>query len=95
MLPSVAQLAKAAEGLFIFEDLQNIGSDYDKTLMAWHENFNDNWNEIKDKYGERFYRMWNYFLLSSARSFRARSTNQLWQIVMSETGVLGGYLPFR
>jgi len=95
MLPSIAQLAKAVEGIFIIEDLHNFGSDYDKTLMVWHENFNRSWNEIKDQYDERFYRMWSYFLLSSAGAFRARSTNQLWQIVLSKKGVLGGYIPFR
>ena len=95
MLPSIAQLAKAVEGLFIIEDLHNFGADYDKTLMEWHKNFNNNWNEIQDKYGERFFRMWNYFLLSSAGAFRARNTNQLWQIVLSKTGVPGGYLPVR
>jgi hypothetical protein len=44
---------------------------------------------------ERFYRMWSYFLLSSAGGFRARNTNQLWQIVLSKKGVPGGYITFR
>ena len=95
MLPSIAQLAKAAEGLFLIEDLHNFGADYDKTLMAWYENFKNSWAEIKDQYDERFYRMWSYFLLSSAGGFRARNTNQLWQIVLSKKGVSGGYLSFR
>ena len=95
MLPSIAQLATAIEGLFIIEDLHNFGADYDKTLMAWYENFKDSWTEIKDQYGERFYRMWTYFLLSSAGGFRARNTNQLWQIVLSKKGVPGGYITFR
>ncbi len=94
MLPSIAQLAKAVEGLFVIEDLHNIGADYDKTLMAWFENFNNNWDKLKEKYGERFYRMWKYFLLSSAGSFRARH-NQLWQIVLSPEGVPGGYVSVR
>lgn len=34
MLPSIAQLAKAMEGLFIVEDWHNFGPDYDPTLMA-------------------------------------------------------------
>jgi cyclopropane-fatty-acyl-phospholipid synthase len=34
--------------------------------------------------------MWNYYLLVSAGTFRARK-NQLWQIVWSPRGVLGGY----
>jgi len=84
-LPSIAQLAKAMEGLFIVEDWHNFGPDYDTTLMAWHANFEAAWPELKDKYGERFYRMWRYYLLSSAGGFRARQT-QLWQIVMTRLG---------
>ena len=95
MLPSIKQLAKATEGLFIIEDLHSFGADYDKTLMAWYENFKTNWNKIKDKYSERFYRMWKYFLLSSAGAFRARNTNQLWQIVLSKNGIDGGYRALR
>ena len=32
MLPSIAQIAKAMEGLFVMEDWHNFGPDYDKTL---------------------------------------------------------------
>lgn len=95
MLPSIAQLAKSVENLFVIEDLHNFGADYDKTLMAWFNNFNSNWDNIKNKYSERFYRMWKYFLLSSAGAFRARNKNQLWQIVLSKNGVPGGYISIR
>jgi cyclopropane-fatty-acyl-phospholipid synthase len=95
MLPSIAQLSKAVEGLFIIEDLHNFGADYDKTLMAWFKNFNDNWEHLKNKYSERFYRMWKYFLLSSAGAFRARNKNQLWQLVLSKNGVPDGYISVR
>ncbi len=95
MLPSIAQLGKAIEGLFIVEDLHNFGADYDKTLMAWYNNFINHWDSIKDKYGNRFFKMWKYFLLSSAGAFRARKKNQLWQILLSKNGVLGGYNSFR
>ena len=95
MLPSIAQLAQAVEGVFVIEDLHNFGADYDETLMAWYNNFNDNWNVIKNKYNERFYKMWKYFLLSSAGAFRARSKNQLWQIILSKNGILNGYNSIR
>ncbi len=90
MLPSVAQIGKAIEGLFVVEDWHNFGADYDKTLMAWHQNFEKNWDSIKSNYDQRFYRMWRYYLLSCAGSFRARK-NQLWQIVLSKKGIPGGY----
>lgn len=95
MLPSISQLGKAIEGLFVMEDWHNIGADYDKTLMCWYNNFITNWDYLKNKYNERFFRMWKYFLLSSAGAFRARNKNQLWQIVLSKNGVLGGYNPIR
>lgn len=85
MLPSIAQLGAAMEGLFVMEDWHNIGPHYDKTLMAWHANFERAWPELKEKYGDRFYRMWRYYLLSSAGGFRSRTT-QLWQVVMTRPG---------
>jgi len=94
MLPSLAQISKASEELFVMEDIHSFGTDYDKTLMAWHENFEEHWPELKDKYDERFYRMWRYYLLVCAGSFRARK-NQLWQIVLSKNGVVSGYKSFR
>ncbi len=85
MIPSLSQIAKAAEGLFVIEDLHNFGPDYDKTLMAWYARFIKAWPQLKELYGQRFYRMWTYFLLSSAGGFRSRF-NQLWQIVMTKPG---------
>ena len=90
MIPSIKQLATSFEGLFVVEDWQNYGADYDRTLMAWFKNFDENWNKIKHIYDERFYRMWKYYLLASAGSFRARK-NQLWQIVLSKKGLKGGW----
>jgi cyclopropane-fatty-acyl-phospholipid synthase len=85
MLPSIAQLGKAMENLFVVEDWHNIGPHYDPTLMAWHANFEAAWPELKKAYDERFYRMWRFYLLSSAGGFRARA-HQLWQVVMSRPG---------
>jgi len=85
LVPSMAQLARAMEGLFLAEDWHNFGPDYDKTLMAWHENFERAWPELQQRYDDRFYRMWRYYLLSSAGGFRARA-NQLWQVVMTRPG---------
>jgi cyclopropane-fatty-acyl-phospholipid synthase len=89
-LPSIGQMGDAMDGLFIAEDLHNFGSDYDKTLMAWHENFEAAWPQFSARLGERFYRMWRYYLLSCAGAFRARDI-QLWQWVLSREGVQGGY----
>jgi cyclopropane-fatty-acyl-phospholipid synthase len=85
MLPSVCQLSKSMEQLFVIEDLHNIGPDYDKTLLAWNENFENAWPELKNQYDQRFYRMWRYYLLSSAGGFRSRDI-QLYQFVMTKPG---------
>ncbi|MBI4448791.1 cyclopropane fatty acyl phospholipid synthase [Candidatus Woesearchaeota archaeon] len=90
MLPSVRQIADSSEGLFVLEDWHNFSVDYDTTLLQWHKNFVNAWGEIKHAYNKRFYRMWTYYLLSFAGSFRARK-NQLWQVVLSKDGVEGGY----
>jgi len=90
VLPSARDIAGAAEGLFVLEDWHGFGPDYDRTLMQWYRNFLDGWNELKSRYDERFRRMWTYYLLSCAGSFRARR-NQVWQVVLSSAGVVGGY----
>ncbi len=94
MLPSIAQIGKAVEEIFVMEDWHNFGADYDKTLMAWFANFDKHWGVLKQNYSDRFYRMWKYYLLSLAGGFRARE-NQLWQIVFSKKGVPGGYRSIR
>ena len=94
MLPSIKQLSQSMESLFVMEDWHNFSADYDKTLMAWYGNLEKNWDKLESKYDERFHRMWKYYLLSCAGSFRARS-NQLWQIVLSKNGVIGGYQSTR
>ena len=94
VIPSVAQIGKAMEELFVLEDWHNFGPDYDKTLMAWFKNFDTAWPTLRATYGDRFYRMWKYYLLSCAGVFRARESN-LWQIVLSKNGVPGGYTSVR
>ena len=94
VIPSMAQLSKAAEGLFVIEDVHNFGKYYDDTLMAWYTNFKKSWSEIEKNYPPYFYRMWEYYLLSSAASFRTRQC-QLWQLVLSKNGVPGGYESIR
>ncbi len=88
MLPSLAQLARAAEGVFIVKDIKNIGPNYDPTLLAWEENFRRAWPRFADRYGERFRRMWRFYLLSSAGAFRARSL-QVFSILFSKEDTAG------
>lgn len=89
-LPSIGQIGDACDNLFVVEDLHNFGADYDHTLMAWHANFERAWSRFQERLGERFHRMWRYYLLTCAGAFRARDL-QLWQWVLSKDGVAGGY----
>lgn len=94
VLPTIKQIGAAIEGLFVMEDWHNFGADYHKTLMAWFKNFDTQWEQLKPHYGKRFYRMWKYYLHSFAGSSQARS-NQIWQIVLSKKGILGGFTSIR
>ena len=94
MLPSAKQITTASEGLHVMEDWHAFGNDYCKTLKAWHTNFEHHWPDLKQAYDERFYRMWRYYLLSAAGSFRARNV-QLWQILFSNNGITGDFYVSR
>ncbi len=89
-LPTIARIGRACERRLVVEDLHNFGADYDRTLMAWHANVEAAWPRFEARLGERFHRMWRYYLLSCAGAFRARDI-QLWQWVLSKRGVPGGY----
>ncbi len=83
VVPSLGQISSASERDWVIEDVQNFGPYYDRTLMAWHRNLTEAWEDLP-AYDERFRRTWEYYLLSSAGSFRARAL-QLWQIVFTRS----------
>ena len=85
MLPSMEQVDAATRNLFKQLDFHNFGPYYDKTLMAWYKNFQRNRHVAKKLYGERFCRMWDYYLLCCAGSFRC-GDNQLFQFVFIKEG---------
>jgi len=84
MIPTVKQLSVAAQGIFFLEDWHNFGLDYHITTKAWFNNFDKNWPKLKNKYDERFYRMWKYYLLACSGGFKSKNMH-LWQIVFSKT----------
>lgn len=87
-LPSIRHIAEAHEPHFVMEDWHNFGQDYDTTLMAWHQRFLAAWPQLAENYGERFKRMFVYYLNACAGAFRARDI-QLWQVVFTH-GIEGG-----
>ncbi len=93
VLPSLSRLTKAAEGLFLVEDVLNFGPHYDPTLMAWEENFRRAWPRFAKCFDEGFQRMWRFYLRSCAGAFRARSL-QVYSILFSREGsALSDQLP--
>ena len=89
-LPSIAQIGRAIDGLFVLEDVQNIGTDYDRTLMEWHARFERAWPDLEDRYGGlldgRFKRMFEFYLLMSAGFARSRR-GHVWQMVLTPPGL--------
>lgn len=74
--PSRNQVDSAAAPFFgAPEDVHRITDSYDKTLMCWHENFEKAWPQLEAQYGERFKRMWDFYLRSIAGGFRSTRMN--------------------
>jgi cyclopropane-fatty-acyl-phospholipid synthase len=90
MFPSIKEIAEAAEGRFTVEDWHNFGADYAPTLRAWHDNLAARRDWVVAQYGERFYRMFVFYLLSCAGAFEAR-TYQMWQVLFGKRGIPGGF----
>jgi len=89
-IPSASQITASYEGLFTLEDWHVFThDDYDKTLMAWHENIEKQW-PVLQRYNNEFQRMWRYYLLSCTGGFRSRSS-QLWQVLLSKNGIQGSF----
>ena len=75
VLPTLGEIATATQGLFVIQDFRAFGADYDKTMMAWYQNFQSRRPMIAKKYGDRFCRMWDYYLLCCAGGFRSGIIN--------------------
>lgn len=93
-LPSASRITKAIEPDLVIRDWHDFGPDYDKTLMAWWANFEKAWPQLSEKYSQRFYRMWKYYIHISAGMFRS-GQGQLWQIVLSKRGARPDYHSYR
>jgi cyclopropane-fatty-acyl-phospholipid synthase len=86
-IPSLAEIMSAAEGLFVIEDVHNIGPHYDATCMAWCANFQKAWPRLQHTYDISLKRKCEYYLQMSAGNFRARGSHVL-QLVFTPLGAL-------
>jgi len=93
--PYFLEVAKSTEGLFIIEDWHNFGKDFEKTFKSWRSNLQANWtSKMSDKYGEKFYKLFNFIFLFSEATFKTRKV-QLWQLVLSKDGLKRDYRAAR
>ncbi|WP_462329640.1 cyclopropane fatty acyl phospholipid synthase [Thiohalocapsa halophila] len=94
-LPSAEVIAAASRPYLVMEDWHAFGRDYDRTVMAWWDNVARRRDALEAAgYGERFLRMWHYYLMASAGFFRSRR-GQLWQVVLSRPERGGTYRSVR
>ena len=70
-LPTVAQTTKLAERHhYELQDYENLRYHYALTLEEWLRRFEAHKSEVIAMYDERFYRMWKFYLATSAAGFR-------------------------
>ena len=70
-IPALSEMMPAIErsGLII-ADIEVLRLHYAKTLRAWRERFIANWDKAAALRGERFCRMWEFYLAASEAAFR-------------------------
>jgi cyclopropane fatty-acyl-phospholipid synthase-like methyltransferase len=79
--PPLSTMSKAMEraGFGIFS-VENISIHYSLTLGRWHENWQKNASAIQRSYGERWYRLWHFFL-GWSRRIGAQGNSECFQLV--------------
>ena len=83
-IPSIRELIwLLPENDFHLLDAESLRMHYAKTLEHWAENFEKNLDCIREKYDERFIKMWRLYLNSCAASFRTSDLN-IHQIIFSK-----------
>ena len=82
-LPSMSEVFTAVEptGLYV-TDLEILRLHYAETLRCWRERLIARSDEVKALYDERFFRMWEFYLVLSEIGFRRR-TNIVFQMQLA------------
>lgn len=83
MIPRKERIIDAAHHFFAVTEVTNEYINYEKTLLLWFERFEKSRSIIEKAYGPRFYRMWKYYLLFCAGTFR-EGINTSTQIVLTK-----------
>ena len=73
--PLLSDIHRAIEAAgLISSDIEVLRLHYAWTLSAWLERLQQHRDEISQRWGKRFYRMWEFYLAACAASFRWRDT---------------------
>jgi cyclopropane-fatty-acyl-phospholipid synthase len=69
--PALSEVMRAVEKRRLFvTDIEVWRQHYPPTLAAWRERLHANWDAVKDRFGENFCRMWDFYLAGSEAAFR-------------------------
>lgn len=89
-IPALTEILETSSDLrFNLIDIDDWRIHYYLTLREWRRRFYERAEDVKDLYGERFFRMWELYLVASAVSFLTGS-NHLFQVLFSK-GVVNDY----
>ena len=70
-IPALSEMSRAVEkGKLIETDVEVLRLHYADTLAEWLNRFSSHREEVADRLGERFCRMWEFYLASCSASFR-------------------------
>jgi cyclopropane-fatty-acyl-phospholipid synthase len=70
-IPALSEMAEAAEGTPLMStDVDIWHLHYADTLAEWYHRFQQNRDAIKNRMGEQFCRMWEFYLASTEGAFR-------------------------
>jgi cyclopropane-fatty-acyl-phospholipid synthase len=70
-LPSLAQVCRAVEGTpLAVTDVEILRLHYAETLKAWRQRFHAHLERVRERFDERFVRMWDFYLTGSEWFFR-------------------------
>jgi cyclopropane-fatty-acyl-phospholipid synthase len=82
-LPSLSEVFAAVEPTsLLVTDVEILRLHYAETLRHWRERFMARSEEVKALYDERFFRMWEFYLVFCEISFRRR-TNMVFQMQLT------------
>lgn len=87
--PALSEVLPAIErsGLIV-ADIETLRLHYARTLQLWRERLAAHWSEICDLYDERFYRMFEFYLIGAELAFRRdRQVVFQTQLLKSQTAV--------